>query len=253
MGTWISSFFDNEIELAADVRNEYVDYLEAGETGRQATRQVIEGFSEELCNAEQCPVVWMALAVTQWKYGRLEPRVKAKALKAIKSGGDLASYPEDRQTRRQRVLENVRVHLESPQPAEKKVRVVKSTSPNKKNDQIWTVGQVVAFRRASGRYVMLLTEFVEKNPYRGQIPTFVLLKWHGRKVPPSERIRSLSITECVISLYPNKRGDAVPWDRVERLEATREPSGLVHSLGGGVYCPTGFEGCQWNELESKLP
>jgi hypothetical protein len=119
MATWISSFFDNELELAADLRNEYVDYLQAGYTGRQATKQVIEDFSEEIENPESRPVVWMALAVTQWKHGRLDPRVKAKTLKAIKDGGDVASYPVERQPRRCLVLEMVRVTLESPQPPEK--------------------------------------------------------------------------------------------------------------------------------------
>lgn len=248
MGTWISNFFDNEIELAADVRNDYVDGLTLGSTGRQATKEVIEGFAEELDDPAMCPVVWMALAVTQWKYGRLEPRVKAKALKAIAKGGDVALYPEKRQQRRQRVLDKVREQLQTPQPKEKPVRVV-TNKPLKKIERLWRTGQVVSFRCDDGRFVLLLTEHVIRDRYWGEIPTFVLLKWKGKKIPDADRIAKLKTTKVVLSIYPNKRGAAVPWDHVDRLDATHEPSGLVHSLGGGVYCPTGFDSSAWNDLD----
>jgi hypothetical protein len=72
-------------------------------------------------------------------------------------------------------------------------------------------------------------------------------------VPSLDRIRRLKVTDEVLGVYPNKRGAAIPWDRVERLAATHEPSGLVRSWGGGVYCPTGFGDCTWSELDVRLP
>ena len=253
MATWISSFFDNELEIAADVRNEYLDYLQAGLTGRVATKRIIKDFSDEIATPGDDRVVWMALAVTQWKFGRLEPRVKLKALKAITDGGDVALYPPERQVKRRRILEKVRVQLESPQPLEKPVRVVKPAQRLAKIPKFWKVGQIVAFQRDSGRFALLLTEAVDKHPYIGEIPTFVLFKWQGRKLPLADRIGKLKLTDEVLSIYPNKKGDSIPWSRLQRLDATHDPSGLVHSLGGGVYCPTGFGSCTWNELDLLLP
>lgn len=254
MGTWITSFFDNENEIACDVRNEYVDYLQAGLTGRKATQHILDDFSDEISDTERDgPVVWLALAVTQWKYGRLEPRVKAKALKIIKEGGDLSAYPPERQKRRRTVLEKVRAQLESPPPPEKPVRVIKTAEPLKKIEKLWKAGQVVAFRRASGRFVLLLTEGVFEHDYVGQIPHFVMLNWEGAKIPSLERILKLRATDDLIGVYPNKKGAPVPWDRVLRLELFRDVTGNSRIDRHGVYCPDGWSDCQWDELDSVLP
>ncbi len=253
MATWITSFFDNENEIARDVYNEYLDYLQAGVSGRKATREVLDGFAEEIQDHEgNEQVVWMALAVTQWKYGRLEPRVKAKALKIIKDGGDVAAYPPELQKRRRQVLERVRTHLESPQPPEKPVRILKPVEPLKKIEKLWKPGQVVAFRRDSGRFVLLLTEGIFAHDYIGQIPHFVVLKWEGAKIPSFERILKLRATTNLIGVHPNKKGAPIPWDRVQRLDLVRDVTGIARFDRDGVYCPLGFTDCHWNELDDEL-
>lgn len=194
----------------------------------------------------------MALAVTQWQYGRLEPRVKAKAVKMIKNGGDMDAYPSAQQARRKNVLEKVRLRLESPQPPEKPVRIIKPPEPLKKIERLWKRGQVVAFRRASGRFVLLLTEFVDEDKYWGQTPYFVLLNWEATKLPSPERIRKLRATSYVVSVHPNKKGEPVPWDRVQRLEVVRDVTGIVLGDRVGVFCPAGMDACQWKELGARL-
>lgn len=166
MGSWITSFFDDHNEIARDVRNDYLDALRFGRTGRQATRDVLEGFQEAIIDDDAAEsIMWMALTVTQWEYGRLEPRVKARALKAINRGGDVATCPPQEQQRRSKVLERVKARLESPPPAEKRVRQVKLAKPLEKIERLLEPGQVVAFRRDSGRFVLLLTEGVVKDEY----------------------------------------------------------------------------------------
>lgn len=192
MATWISSFFDNENEIAQDVRNEYLVCLRLGMSGRAATKQLADDFAEEIEGSEYSQAVfWMALAVTQWQYGRLEPRVKSRALAILKKGGDLPWYSRDGQNRRRKTLAVVQSRLESTPPPEKKVKLAKPEQPLKKIDRHWRPGQVVAFRRDSGRFALLLTEGVTEHDYLGQLPYFVVLRWSGAKLPDQERIRSL--------------------------------------------------------------
>lgn len=252
MATWISSFFDNQNETARDVYNEYLDSLKFGLVGRKATKVVLDGFEEAIEDAEDAAIFWMALAVTQWKYGRLEPRVKAKALKIIKDGGDVAVYPPELQKRRRKVLELVRTHLESPQPPEKPIRVLKPVEPLKKIKKLWKPGQVVTFRRDSGRFVLLLTEGIFKHDYIGEIPHFVVLKWEGAKIPSFERILKLRPTNKVIAVYPNKKGAPVPWDRVERLELVRDVTGCIQIDRHGVFREEGWDDCHWKDLDDEF-
>lgn len=253
MVSWLKSFFDNENELAMDVRNEYLDLLRAGVSGRKATRTVIDGFSEELADSDVAePIMWMALAVTQWEYGRLEPGVKSKALRAIRGGGDVQAYPADRQHRRRLVLERVKARLESPQPPEKRVRIARTAVPLKKIEQHWKTGQVVAFRRDTGRFVLLLTEGVFVHEYMGQIPHFVPLKWEGTKLPSFDRIAKLRTTNDVIGVYPDTKGEAIPWDRIQRLDLTRDVTGLATISDDEVFCEEGCTDCRWSELDGEL-
>lgn len=253
MVSWIKNFFDDENELSMDVRNDYLDLLRAGVSGRKATREVIDGFSEEFADSEVAEsLMWMALAVTQWEYGRLEPRVKSKALRAIRDGGDVEAYPPDRQHRRRLVLDRVKAKLESPQPPEKRVRIAKAAVPLKQIEQHWKPGQVVAFRRDSGRFVLLLTEGVFVHEYMGQIPHFVPLKWEGTKLPSFDKIAKLRTTSDVIGVYPNTKGEAVPWDRIQRLDLTRDVTGLATISDDEVFCEDGCIDCRWSELDSEL-
>jgi hypothetical protein len=206
MGTWSTSLFGGDI--ACDVRENYVAYLKMGLSGRQATKQILEDYGDELSDTVQDgPVVWLALAAIQWKYGRLEPKVKAKALKIINGGGDLAA---------------------------------------------WTTGQIVAFRRDSGRIVLMLTEGVTVHDYMGQIPQFVLLKWEGMKIPSPEKIRKLRIIEYLLGVMPNHKDSSIPWERIQRLNVKRSPSGIASIDADGVFCEKGSDECHWNELDSAI-
>lgn len=74
------------------------------------------------------PVLWLALAATQWKCGRLEPHVLQQALEAIDSGSDLASWDAGSrdQKKRQAVLQKLRAQLVSPQPLESAASATRS-------------------------------------------------------------------------------------------------------------------------------
>lgn len=68
-------------------------------------------------------VVWLALAATQWNCGRLEERLKAKALEIIESESDLKRWTDKAlERKRGAALSKFREQLLSPQPAANEFR-----------------------------------------------------------------------------------------------------------------------------------
>jgi hypothetical protein len=77
-------------DTAFDVRDEFREALTSGMSDDEATAKVLEEFSDDLDDVDTAPVVWLALAYTQSKLGRLDGQVRAKALDVIDSGADMA-------------------------------------------------------------------------------------------------------------------------------------------------------------------
>jgi len=90
MGVWGTSIFSDG--TASDVRGDYRDVVGNGLAGHEATDKILrEYYSQE---ESEMRVVWLALAATQWNCGRLEERVKAKALEIMESGADLKRWTD---------------------------------------------------------------------------------------------------------------------------------------------------------------
>jgi hypothetical protein len=68
--------------------------LEDGLDDQAAQQQILDEFAEILNDDtwHDGPLVWLALAKTQWQLGRLDEHVKAQALDVIDQGRDLATW-----------------------------------------------------------------------------------------------------------------------------------------------------------------
>ena len=82
MGTWGTDIFSDD--LASDIRRRYRDLVGDGFTGQQATEILLLEYREILDDPDVASVFWLALDATQWRCGRLEPRVKEQALDILK-------------------------------------------------------------------------------------------------------------------------------------------------------------------------
>jgi hypothetical protein len=114
MGTWGTGIFDDD--TACDVRGHYRRALRAGVPGPEATDQLLRAYAPGP-DPFDTPI-WLGLAATQTKLGRLEERVKTTALEVIDSGANLAAWAEaDAATRRSRrtALQRLRRRLLGPQ------------------------------------------------------------------------------------------------------------------------------------------
>ena len=118
MGYWGTGLYQND--TAEDVRDSYVTRLKKGEDSAQITAALMQEFDLE--DEEDGPVFWMALADTQWNWGRLEPAVREKALQALAAGEILEWETAAQKRARQKVLQQLEQKLNAPQPDKRPIR-----------------------------------------------------------------------------------------------------------------------------------
>ena len=179
MGTYGPKLYQDD--LAADVREQYIDRLHGGKTGTEITREMLDEYRTEIDDRDDASVFWFALANTQWELGRLENEVKENALALIDAGVDLARWnAEDPKAAkvRQRVIEDLRQKLLTPQPPEKPIR------PYRLYRCAWAYGDVFAYQLTCdlakekglwGRY-LLIRKIDETTWHPGHIVPIVHVK-----------------------------------------------------------------------------
>lgn len=119
MGTWGHGIFEDD--FAVDVRADYLERLSSGTPGEAVTTEMISTYGD--MDTDEDPVFWLSLAAAQFEYGRLDPRVKARALLIIDSGAALAPWNGD--PKRRAALEKLREQLNGPQRKPKRVAKAK--------------------------------------------------------------------------------------------------------------------------------
>lgn len=94
MGAWGTGLYQDDD--TCDIKEEYLNYLRIGKTNEEALQEVISDNKEMIKDDEIGPLFWLALADTQWKYGRLTNDIRDRALEVIDSGKDLERWKEDK-------------------------------------------------------------------------------------------------------------------------------------------------------------
>src|SRR5262249_40248358 len=107
------------------IRDEYREQIENGVEDAEAMRSTLAKFRAHFDDPECGAICIIALAVTQYKIGRLDPGIRSQALAAIDNGADLVAWERDNPKslpKRRAVLEKARAQLLGPQPARKRLR-----------------------------------------------------------------------------------------------------------------------------------
>jgi hypothetical protein len=111
-------------DVAVDVRSEYLELLASGVSDTEAFRTMVREWKESIRDTDDGPVFWLALAATQWEYGRLHPRAKSQALKVINQGKSTDRWADARVAKkRQAVLAQIKKKLLAPLPKKRTPRV----------------------------------------------------------------------------------------------------------------------------------
>lgn len=127
-------------DAGVDVRGRYRDLMADGMSGADATDALVTEWGEALLDPDEAAAFWLAFADTQWKVGRLEDRVRDRALRLIATGDDLARFAHDPRLheRRAKVLAELDVRLRSPQRAPTRLKMpFRSVSPVAVGDVFW--------------------------------------------------------------------------------------------------------------------
>src|SRR5271154_4797556 len=135
---------------AFDVRALYRESVAEGKSGPEATDLLIKEWEGLLDDSDIGPAFWLALAATQWKLGRLEPRVLEKAVQIIDNGSDLQRWARNPSHLRKRkvVLERLRNQLNTAQPTAKAIKT------RARVECAWEIGEVLGYKLKSGKLVL---------------------------------------------------------------------------------------------------
>ena len=149
---------------------------------------MIEGFRDVLADEDAAAVFWLALAVTQWRLGRLEERVKGNALRAIEDGAAWRPFAEDAKLLRKRKAELNKTAelLRSAQPAARRVR-----KPFKMSCD-WEPGELISYRLRSGNLVLFRVVRLYTDD-GGTAPVVEVMDWCRPEVPELAELENLGV------------------------------------------------------------
>ncbi len=183
MGTWGPALFSDDI--ASDLREDFRDAIADGLSPAAATEKILAEYHPDPADPPYAATVWLALAATQWKVGRLEVRVRDAALAAIDGGGAIAAWLGTKdEARRRRILADTRAQLLSPPPPPRQVR------RNLPCTCDWQPGDLVAYRTVAGNQIILQIQLLHADK-GGTYPSLEVLDWLGPDLPPAELIDAL--------------------------------------------------------------
>lgn len=182
MGAWGPALFSDDV--ACDVRDDYGELITDGLDDAEATPQMLANWAGQLQDHDDGPVIWLALAVTQSKLGRLDPDIAAQALEILNAGADLDRWAEagpKMQARRRAALDEARAQLTGPQPPRRLLRHPTTTL---------LARDVLACRTREGHTILLRVTRIHRG-----VPVVRLLWYAGAEIPPLDETPA-SRTTC---------------------------------------------------------
>jgi len=187
MGAWGPGIFADDEAL--DVRDDYRWYLADAQSDEGATDAIAKSYGASFDDLGATTAFWLALALTQWKMGRLDPRAKAAALRIIDEGIDLQRWDGSKlRGKRAAALAKARETISSPQPPARPM-------PKPLPVQLpgWQFGEVVGVRARNGRLVLLhMICYRRWTSLKVKAPVVSFLNWVASEPPTEEQLSTLT-------------------------------------------------------------
>ncbi len=187
MGVFGAGIFSDDDAL--DVRGEYRHFLADAQSDELATNAIAGQYGASFDDPGTTTGFWLGLALTQWKMGRLDPRVKAAALRIIDEGLDLAKWDgsPDRK-KRAKALAQARERIESQQPA-----AARMPKPLPVQLPGWKFSELIGVRLAGGRTAVLhMISYQRSSRYQVKAPVVSVLNWTGTEFPTAGQVTGLT-------------------------------------------------------------
>jgi len=162
MGSWGTAITAND--TVSDVRDFMLDRLKAGASLAAASAQAITRFEEIERDADEAPLLWQAVALVQWKYGRVDEAILERIRGDIESERGLDVWRDDPKdlAKRKRALEAFLQKIQSanPHPSSPPKTILRRAP--------FEEGDCLAVRTEDGRYTAALVLKVNnQNPEYG--------------------------------------------------------------------------------------
>jgi hypothetical protein len=194
VGTWGTGLYDDD--TACEVRDDYIKNLKEGLSDAEAFQKILNGYKGTLRNVQVATNVYLALADTQWKYGRLDPQVKKRALALLEQGADLREWNEDAPklvSAREKVLATLEKRLGSKPKPRRAIKVVPPKPLGKWTDA--KLGTVFLLPLSKQSFAALVLVANIETGYRTKDPMFSVLQWKGRKEPTLAELRNCKLVD----------------------------------------------------------
>jgi hypothetical protein len=187
MGTWGPAIFADDD--AEDLRAEYRYILADAQSDSAATDAAMAQYGAAVDRLEATTAFWLALALIQWKFGRLDSRVRTAALRIIDEGIDLAKWNDSPvRAMRAAALAKARQTISSPPPAAQPM-----PKPLPLQLPGWEFSEVAGYRMANGRLVLLHhLNYRAWSTARAKAPVVSILNWFGTSMPDEAELRALT-------------------------------------------------------------
>jgi len=232
VGAWGTAIFSDD--LAADIREDWRDYIGDGLSPEEATQQILADYDDAVQDQDESGVVWLALAVSQWRTGRIVQPVLARAIEVIDDGSDLGRWESDQQPKlreaRARVLAKTKAQLLSQPPGPKRIpRRRRSETP-------FGPGDVLSYRHRSGRgFVFWVTRnWSDKG---GEYNTIEVLDPGGSATPPLADLSRLPNVNLGASLRRPSDPMQTGLIGLTLINAGQIPADRLSLLGNRDYPP----------------
>jgi hypothetical protein len=248
VGVWGTDLFSDD--LACDIRDHYRELLEDGIEDGDATRLTLGKFRAYLEESEG--IAMLAFAVTQSKFGRLDPDIRDRALAILDGGADLEVWKRENPKllpNRRTVLEKARVQLTGPQPARRRLR------PPKRIRSGLTAGDVLAL--ALPRRLALLRVVRVRSHRIGETPVLEELDCKSIEVPPREIVERLrpKVTAPIAPMRafsPDTRFFAFVAQGIDWQRAGFRKVQTISARTGDEQAPLPSSGFSWAVLAERL-
>ena len=187
MGAWGPAIFaDDEAE---DLRDEYRMILADAQSDAAATDAAMLRYEANLERPQDTTAFWLALALIQWRLGRLDPRVRETAFRIIDDMLDLAKWDASPlRSKRAMTLKKARETIASPPPPAKAM-----PKPLPLQLPGWEFSEIVGYRMPNGKLALL-----HCLNYRGwstagaKAPVVSTLNWLGTEMPDERQAGALT-------------------------------------------------------------
>jgi len=173
---------------ALDVRDEYKHILADEQSDEKATDAIAQQYGASFEDPAATTGFWLGLALTQWKMGRLDARVREIALRIVDEGIDLKKWEgSPLASKRAAALRKARQQIASPQPA---CRAIPKPLPVQLPG--WEFGEVIGVHTADRLALLHMIAYRRCTQYQVKAPVVSILNWTRPEMPSAAELEALT-------------------------------------------------------------